>query len=453
MRESYKRTSAREVAFKALGLYRRDNAWSELALNALLGNAGLSKRDAALATQILCGVLQNMALCDYYAEHFSTIELRKLEPRVLDILRLSIYQITFLSKVPNSAVVNEAVSLAKKYSNQSAAGYVNAVLRKAAVAAESGELPEIAGDPMHQLSIRYSHPDWLVREFCDILGRDGAKALLVANNAEGAPVTAQVNTLLASTDEVLRLLRAEGVEASRHEWLKDCIEMRAMGNITRLDAFERGLIYVQDVSARLSVIAAEPKKGNYVIDGCAAPGGKSFTAAIAMEDTGRIDACDIHDAKLRNLESGAARLHIRIIDTINRDALTPSSEPSGTADVVIADVPCSGFGVIRKKPEIRYKSRQDVAGLPERQKSMISSLSSYVAPGGVLLYSTCSVLPCENEGVVRWFLGADSHFAPEPFTLPGLGRVDGGMVTLWPHVHGTDGFFICKLRRDDRCAI
>jgi len=448
MRESYRRTSAREVAFKALGLYRRDNAWSDLALNALLGNADLSRRDAALATQILNGVLQNMALCDYYAEHFSTIELRKLEPRVLDIVRLSMYQIVFLSKVPRSAVVNEAVALTKKYSNQGAAGYVNAVLRKAAASAESGDLPEIAGDPMHQLSIKYSHPDWLVREFCEILGRDGAKALLVANNADAAPVTVQVNTLLTDTDEALRLLKADGAEVSRHEWLKDCIEMRGAGNVTRLDAFEKGYVYVQDASARLAVVAAGPKKGDYVIDGCAAPGGKSFAAAIAMGNSGRIDACDIHDAKLRNLESGAARLHIGIIDTINRNALTPSGGDQGGADIVIADVPCSGFGVIRKKPEIRYKARQDIASLPELQERMLSALSTYVAPGGVLLYSTCSVLRCENEDVVRRFLGEDSRFAPEAFTLPGVGRVDGGMITLWPHVHGTDGFFICKLRRD-----
>ena len=448
MRESYRRTSAREVAFKALGLYRRDNAWSELALGALLGNADLSRRDAALATQILNGVLQNMALCDYYAEHFSSIELRKLEPRVLDIMRLSMYQIMFLSKVPHSAVVNEAVALTKKYSNQGAAGYVNAVLRRAASSFESGDLPEIAGDPMHQLSIRYSHPDWLVREFCETLGRDGAKALLVADNADGVPVTAQVNTLLTDTDEALRLLKADGVEASRHEWLENCIEMHRPGNITRLEAFEKGYIYVQDASARLSVIAAGPKKGDFVIDGCAAPGGKSFASALDMENNGRIAACDIHDAKLRNLESGAARLRISIIETINRDALTPSDGLTAGADVVLADVPCSGFGVIRKKPEIRYKSRQDIAGLPELQKSMLSSLSTYVAPGGALLYSTCSVLKCENEDVVQWFLGGNSHFRSEPFTLPGIGRVDSGMITLWPHIHGTDGFFICKLRRD-----
>ena len=447
MQEKLLNTSAREVAFKALGLYRRDNAWSELALSGLLRSADLPRLEAALATQILGGVLQNMALCDYYAAYFSSIDLRKLEPRVLDILRLSIYQIVFLTKVPNSAAVNEAVALAKKYSNQRASGFVNALLRKIASAAEGGALPEIAGDPIHRLSIKYSHPDWLVREFCNILGRKGAEALLAANNAGGTPVTVQVNTLHTDLYKVLRLLENDGVDAMRHEWLDDCIEIRGMGNITRLEAFEVGYIYVQDAAARLAVIAAGPKEGDFVIDGCAAPGGKSFAAAIAMKGSGRIAAFDINAAKLRHIESGAKRLGIGIIEAINKDALTRSDEFKDAADVVFADVPCSGFGVIRKKPEIRYKTSQEIAGLPEIQGKILSALSDYVAPGGTLLYSTCSVLRYENEGVVKRFLEGNGSFAPEGFTLPNTGYIKSGMVTLWPHIHGSDGFFICKLRR------
>jgi len=448
--EAQKKATAREVAFKALGLYRRDKAWSESALSGLLRGADLSRPDAALSTQILFGVLQNMALCDYYTAYYSTIDLRKLEPRVLDILRLSIYQIVFLMKIPNSAAVNEAVTLTKKYSNQNASGFVNALLRKIATAADAGALPEIAGDPLHQLAVKYSHPDWLVREFCETLGREGAEALLAANNSEDTPITVQVNTLLANVYETLRLLSADDVEAVRHEWLDDCINMRGTGNILRLEAFCKGYIYVQDAAAKLAVIAAGPKKGDYVIDGCAAPGGKSFAAAIAMEGAGRIDARDIHAAKLRNLQSGAERLKIKIIDTMKKDASAPPDELSGKADVVLADVPCSGFGAIRKKPEIRYKTREEIEDLPDIQGKILSALSDCVKPGGVLLYSTCTILRCENEDVVDRFLEEDGRFELEAFTLPHIGRVESGMITLWPHIHGTDGFFICKLRRNSQ---
>jgi len=447
MGSSNKTMSAREAAFKVLGSYRRNNAWSDLALDGIISNCSLAANEAALATHIVNGVLQNMALCDFYAAHFSNNPLKKLEPRVLDILRLSIYQIVFLTRIPHNAIVNEGVALTKKYSNQRAAGYINAVLRKISKASLEGTLPVVEGNATQRLSIKYSHPEWLVKEIWEILGQDGTEAVLKENNSDITPHTAQVNTLITGTDEVIALLASEGVEAKRHAFLDDCVEFRSAGNIVRLEAFKKGYIYIQDVAARLAVIAASPKNGDFVIDGCAAPGGKSFSAAIMMENSGRIISCDIHGAKLRHIEHGAERLKIGIVEAINQDASIPASDSREKADVVIADVPCSGFGIIRKKPEIRYKQKHDVEGLPELQKRILSSLAQYVVPGGTLLYSTCTMIRRENEDVIESFLSENNDFSTESFLLPGIGDVPGGMITLWPHIHGTDGFFICKLRK------
>jgi len=461
MKSSKKTLPAREAALKILGVYRQRKAWSDLALNSVLSGANLSAAETSLTVQLVYGVLQNMALCDFYAAHFSSMELKKLEPRVLDILRLSIYQIAFLTKIPHTAAVNEAVSLTKKFSNPRAAGYVNALLRKISKAAEDESLPEIIGSKHQVLSIKYSHPQWLVSELCNTLGEEAAEAALIQNNMPDVPVTVQVNTLISNTNEVLSLLKESGIEAKKHSWLADCIEFRGAGNITRLESYKKGFFYVQDAAARLAVMAASPKEGGFVIDGCAAPGGKSFASALMMNNKGIILACDVHAAKLKHIENGCARMGIGIINAIVADASKDSEcsyIPSryrgdkkniseGMADIVLADVPCSGFGVIRKKPEIRYKTQQEIAGLPELQSRILKTLSNHVAPGGILLYSTCTILRSENEDVVEAFLKENKAFALEAFSLPGVGSVPGGMITLWPHIHGTDGFFVCKLRK------
>ncbi|MCL2365668.1 MAG: 16S rRNA (cytosine(967)-C(5))-methyltransferase RsmB [Oscillospiraceae bacterium] len=462
MQDENKNLSAREAALKTLGIYRRKKAWSDMALNSVVSSATLSPKDIALTVQLVYGVLQNLMLCDYYASHFSNIELKKLQPRVLDILRLSIYQIVFLTKIPHNAAVNEAVSLTKKYANKRAAGYVNALLRKISKAASEGSLPEITGDTAHQLSIKYSHPEWLVDAFIKTIGAQETHSLLMHNNQNNMPITAQVNTLLTNVDEAISLLAKDGVEATPHQWLGNCIEFRGAGNITKLEAYNRGFIYVQDVAARLSVIAASPMQDDIVVDGCAAPGGKSFAAAILMKNEGHILACDIHAAKLRHIESGSTRMGINIIDVIEADVSAQASglsvknhlaryatkeDSCALADVVLADVPCSGVGIIRKKPEIRYKAQADISGLPEIQKQILTELSAFVKPGGVLLYSTCSVLRSENEDIIHAFLSAHECFVTESFILSKIGEVSDGMITLWPHVHGTDGFFICKMRR------
>lgn len=432
--------TAREAALKALAAYRRGHSLPNEALE--IYTSAMPARDSALAMKLLFGVLQNMALCDYYISGYSNIKLSRIEPQVLDILRLSVYQIVFLSRIPRSAAVNEGVSLCAKHADRRASGYINAVLRKISQAAGTGTLPQITGRGVEEtLSVRYSHPLWLVRELCKDLGAAETEQFLASNNAEDVPVCAQVNTLLTDTDEVIRELSDCGAEALPHEWFPDCVLIRGAGDITQLDAFRNGHIYVQDAAARLAVEAAGPKPGMLVIDGCAAPGGKSFASAIAMDNKGRIVSADIAEDKLRRIDQGAKRLGLKIIETVL------SKDLSGTADIVIADVPCSGFGVIRKKPDIRYKSAQMAEKIPEVQKQILQSLSAFVRPGGVLLYSTCTVLKRENEDVIGWFLSENTDYYPESYTLPHIGNISNGYCTLTPHMHGTDGFFICRLRR------
>ena len=462
--------TSRYIAFKALGDYRR-NRHADTARDKMLKSPGVSTRDKALALRIFNGVLQNVALCDYYTGFYSSINIKKIEPRVLDILRLSIYQLVFLSRIPYNSAVNEGVSLAKKYANPSAAGYVNAVLRKVAEAAGCGSLPEVTGEPELRLSVRYSHPQWLVREFLALLGTDETERLLAANNDPDTPITAQINTLITDTAAALSLLAQSGVQAVRHEWLEDCITLANPGDVTKLGVFSGGYLYIQDAASRLAVIAAGPAPGYSVLDGCAAPGGKSFTAALLMGNTGYIAACDINPQRLRLVSEGAKRLGLSIIECLECDVSQPQpgitanisrngrrvvpesiigadgEKPFCLYDVVFADVPCSGFGVINKKPDVRYKDEFSISSLPEVQKSILTQLSAYVKPGGVLLYSTCTVLKRENEDIINWFLERDDSFLPEGFSLPHIGEVSGGKLTLWPHIHGTDGFFICKLRK------
>lgn len=437
--------TAREMALKAIAASRKSGAWADIFLDNLIKKEEPDPRDAALATKICYGVLQNASLCDFYISAYSTsVKPDKMEPLVADILRLSVYQILFLTKIPESAAVNEGVSLAKKYSNPGAAGLVNAVLRK--ITQNKNSLPEIsASDFAKYLSIKYSHPEWLVRQYLGEIGERECEEMLRLNNTQ--PLTdIQINTLKTNTQNVLEELENAGVNARMHPFLDDCLELTSPGDVTALRPFAEGRCYIQDAAARLAVIAASPKPDMFIIDGCAAPGGKSFSAAIAMQDRGTILSCDLHEKKLRLIENGAKRLGIDIIGTRCLDGRSEAPELLQKADLVIADVPCSGLGVIGKKPDIRMKSESEISGLPAVQYDILQNLSKYVKPGGVLLYSTCTVLKRENEDVTDRFVSENPDFEYINFILPGIGDT-AGKITLWPQRQGTDGFYISKLRR------
>ena len=430
--------TARGAALQALERCRRQGAWSDEVLSQITAGTALDRRDAALAQQLCIGVLQNRMLCDFYINTYSTTNTAKMEPKLLDILRISVYTLLFLDRIPDRAAVHEAVELCKRFGLPRAAGLANAVLRR--VAENRNDLPEPPGKgTAAYLSVLYSHPEWIVEKYVERLGYADTEALLRCNNRE-APVTAQVNTLRCSAETLI----AAG--AQPHPWLKDCVILPSGGE--GLDFVRQGMAYVQDPAARLAVIAADPKPGSSVLDACAAPGGKSFAAGIMMRNTGRILACDLHEKKLGRIRSGAERLGLSRIETRAMDARRAEETQGEDFDLVIADVPCSGLGVIRKKPDIRYKKEEEISGLPQIQFDILRALASRVRPGGVLMYSTCTVLRSENEDVCSRFLSEYRSFTAEPFSLPDpIGRAESGMLTLWPHINETDGFFLCKMRK------
>ena len=435
--------TARDVALKALTACQQQGAWSDGFLKKTLKTAGLDSRDAALATRLCFGVLQNRLLLDDYLGKLSTVKLDKMEPAVCNALRLGAYQVLFLDRIPHHAAVSEAVEQARKHArNPRSAGLVNGVLR--ALVRQKDRL-----EPPKNPAILYSHPQWLADLFTRRLGGEEAAALMKANNGE-PPTCAQVNTTRATAHQVAQSLQAEGVEVTPHPWLPHCLLLSRTGSVEELTAFREGLFYIQDAAARLAVLAADPKPGMKVLDACAAPGGKSFAAAIAMEGRGTITACDIHPHKIALIQAGARRLGLEnCISAQVGNAKECQEDYLDNFDLVLADVPCSGLGIIRKKPDIRYKDPKPLAGLPKVQQAILDNVCRYVRPGGVLLYATCTLAEGENEEAVRGFLDRHKDFTSEGFPLPGaFAGADEGMVTCWPHRHDTDGFFFAKLRRN-----
>ncbi|MEG2007228.1 MAG: 16S rRNA (cytosine(967)-C(5))-methyltransferase RsmB [Oscillospiraceae bacterium] len=420
----------RKAALAALERYRRSGEFSESALDRVITSGGLDTREAALCTRIVYCVLQNTALLDHCIASYSTVPPKRLEPKVLDILRLSAAQLLFMDRIPKSAAVDEGVALCKTSDSKRASGLVNAVLRR--ISENAASLPPIPGEgTAGYLATKYSHPLWLAELLLAERGYDFTEAFFAANNTE-PPICAVVNTLKTDAESLSLLLTERGAKVA-HGQLSDCLLLQEVGRLTSLPEFLSGLFYIQDEAARRAVLESGAASGMNVLDACAAPGGKSFAAAIQMKNSGRIIACDIGTKKLTKISEGAARLGIDCIEARTMDARTPDADLINFADVVLADCPCSGMGVIRKKPEIRYKSEQELLPLPEIQRAILSGLAPCVKPGGVLLYSTCTVLKRENEDVVAAFLDTNPDFSAEK------------MQTYWPQIHGTDGFFICKL--------
>lgn len=435
--------TAREAALKALEKCRRDGAWSGAAIDQVIKKADLDSRDAALASRLCLGVIQNGALFDYYIDVFCSQSAKKLEPKVRDILHLGIYQLLFMDKIPSRAAVNESVTLCRRAGYARAAGMVNAVLRR--VSENASSMPPVPkeGSAEH-LSIKYSHPIWMVSRIVEERGYDFAEAFFSACNTPPT-LDIQINTLKVTPEDYLRALERGDIGYTACDYPRGCVALSG-GAVKNLPGFDEGLFYVQDRAARTAVEIAAPKRGDNVLDACSAPGGKSFSAAVRMENVGHILSCDIHEKKLNLIRQGADRLGVSIIDTQPRDARTPDAALNDSLDVVIADVPCSGLGVIRKKPEIRFKTEQEIAQLPKIQLDILNNLSHFVKVGGVLMYSTCTVLKAENEDVVYSFLEENCNYALEAFTL-GDKRVESGMCTFWPNVDGTDGFFAARLIR------
>ncbi len=433
--------AARETALNVLIACRKEGAWSNSALKTYIRRDKLDGREAALASRLCYGVLQNRALLDSYLTQLLTGRLKDLHPVVRDILHLGLYQIYKMNKVPDSAAVNESVQLVKKYGKfPKSAGLVNGVLRNAVRTV--GTLKQ----PM-ELSTLYSHPQELLDLLQEYVGEDKLEPMLQANNAI-PPMTIQVNTRITSKSALMQSLAESGVSVKDHGFLPDCLVLEDTGNLEALPQFTSGHFYVQDAAARLSVLCAEIQKDDRVLDCCAAPGGKSFAAA--MDGAGEIISCDVHPHKVQLLKNGAERMGLSVVRPRLQDATEFVPEWENSMDVVIADVPCSGYGIIRKKPDIRYKSPASMAELPQLQLAILRNQSRYVRPGGILLYSTCTLVRQENEGIVEAFLRENVNFCLERLPLPAsMLENKSGMLALIPGQYDTDGFFICRLRRKE----
>jgi len=433
--------SARETALQVLTDVRKEEGWANGLLKAQIARNNLDRRDAALATRLCYGVVQNRGLLDFYLQQLLTGKVKSLRPVVRDILHLGLYQLLFMDKIPASAAVNESVALAKKYCKKmtNAASLVNGVLRNADRMKGQLKAPESLAD-------RYSHPERLIALFRGYIGEENLEAMLCANNS--APDTViQVNTLKTTAAKLLLRLEAEGVQARPHPWMENCLILSATGSIEKLGAFADGEFYVQDAAARLAVDVAEIRPGMKVVDCCAAPGGKSFAAALALAGEGEIFASDLHEHRVTLIEKGARRLGFENIHAAQRDASLEKPEWEGLMDAVVVDVPCSGYGIIRKKPDIRYKDPDTMKELPALQLQILKAQAKQVKPGGVLIYSTCTLVRRENEGVVEKFLKERPDFTLEKLPLPQVFPENEGMLRLLPGQYDTDGFFIARLRR------
>ena len=419
---------ARIAAVSALNSCLYKNAFSQSEIEKNIAKYSLAPNDASLFTKIFLGTLQNLYVCDRHIKAYSERSTDSLDDTVRSILETAFYQLLFLDKVPARAVVNDAVSLAGYFRLKSSAGFVNAVLRSFLREPEKVSLP-IREETARFLSGQYSAPIWLCERLADERGFETAEAFLKASQDE-PDIFVNANTLKISPEDFEKEL--SGYLGERSRYADYCWKLKASGNIRKLPGYEEGHFYVQNPSAKAVSCMADIKPGDNILDACAAPGGKSVTSAIKMRNRGKILSCDISEAKLRRIEENSSRLGIDIMDTRRMDASVFCTEFSESFDTVIADVPCSGLGVIKSRPEIKYKKKEEIAALPEIQKRIALNLKNYVKAGGQLVYSTCTVLKAENEELVREVLeeSPELKLENEKLFLPTDGESDGFYIAV-----------------------
>lgn len=404
----------------------------------------LSGEERSFLTVLLYTVAERKITYDYYISAISGRSLDKIDPTTLNILRIGMCQIADITSVPDHAAVNETVSLARNPGERS---FVNGVLRQAARLKSEGKLPLPPKEKKvsRYLSIAYSFPHWLVKHFISLYGEEDTEKLLAHfNNARYTDLT--VNLLKISRDQLVHSLADAGYTVIPSVDTQLSIRLSGSVNPKNLPGFNDGLFFVQDAACAVSAEALGISKGDRIVDVCACPGGKSFAAAI-LSGGGEVVSFDIHDSKLSLIEDGAKRLGLFNITVGECDATKPREELFGSFDKVICDVPCSGLGVLGKKPDIRHRDNQSLQELPNLQYDILSASANYLKDGGTMIYSTCTLNPEENERVVERFLNEHNEFSAVDFTIGAVESQDG-TLTLLPHIHGTDGFFIAKLRKE-----
>ena len=419
--------NARKIALNAL-LEVRKNAYSNITLNKFLSESDLSGADKALTTAIFYGVLDRTVTLDYVLSKFIKTPLKKVQPIALEVLRMALYQIMYLDKIPHSAAVNEAVKTIKNSKQKQLSGFVNGVLRN--ILREGIIMPQ--GDDLDALSVRYSCPKWIIRSFIDDYGLEDAVQLL-EHSLMAPPVTLRVNTLKTNTQDLIENLSREGISCQPSK-IDNSLEVAGSIDITKSLAYRNGLFHVQDIASQTVINVLSPKESERVLDICAAPGGKTFTMAQYMENRGEITACDLYEKRVELIKKGAKRLNISNIKAIQNDA-TIFNDNLGSFDVILCDVLCSGLGVIRRKPEIKYKDTGEYSEITNIQTKILENADKYLSENGRILYSTCTLRKCENEGVIKRFLDKHPQYELKY------------QHTFMPHIDGSDGFYCALLQK------
>lgn len=429
--------------FTALELLDRmdSGAYSNLLLASALNEANLSERDRSFVSRLFYGAAERKLTLEYVISLYSNKPLQKLDRSVANILKIGLYQLLYMDSVPDSAAVNETVALAKQCGKASAAGFVNAVLRSFIRDGKKVTLPK---EETARMSVEYSCSEELVKRLCEDYTAEKAEELL-KNSLTEHKTYLRVNSLKTDAktlvDEFMRL----GIEAEECGLVQNCVSVSGLGSVEGSRLFAEGYFHVQDLSSQMCCAALDPKPGETVLDLCSAPGGKAFTLAEIMGDSGRIIACDLREKRVGLIKKGAERLGISCIETAVNDAKAFNAG-FPAADRVLCDVPCSGFGVIRSKPEIKYTDPKAAEKLPQVQYDILTAAARYLKCGGELVYSTCTLSRAENDGVIDRFLAENSGFVP--VELPKFGEPCGGhKLTVFPWDYDCEGFFISKIRK------
>lgn len=441
--------SPRFLALKTLMSAQKNGKYINLAADGSINKSEMSEADTSLFTSLVYGVTERKITLDYIISQMATKGGSHIEPRVMQILRMGLYQIIYLDKIPVHAAVNETVALCKSKGESS---FVNAILRNYIRDGKSRVVfPCEDEDRIKHLSVCYSYPEWICRSLTDDYGYENAKGILSAFSAEAPMATLRINTLIQSVEDFCSSLQRSGIEHTLTDYSDYGVRLREGAKITSIDGFDDGVFFVQDEASQISTQILGAIPGELIVDTCTCPGSKSFGAAIEMSNIGSVYSFDLHENKLSLVRDSAKRLKIDIITTRELDGRTPDASLFGKADRVICDVPCSGLGVMAKKPDIRYKSEEDIQRLAPLGLEILSKSADYLKDGGVLIYSTCTLRKEENERTVEAFLRERSDFSLCPFEIKSNGCCpdihSDGMLTLMPHIHKTDGFFIAKLQK------
>lgn len=431
---------ARQTAVEALLQIDEEGGYSNVVFHNLVKRNQLSAQDTALTGALVYGTLERRLTLDHIIKAYSKTPIRKLTPAVREILRISLYQLLYLEQIPDSAAVNEGVKLTRVMRASSASGFVNGVLRS--FLRDHKAIPPVKDKGIvKQWQVRYSCPADLIERLLKSCTEEQVESLL--KHSLGRPTLyARVNTTKTTTEKLCEELQKEGVQAEQEQDLCGCIRLDRTASLEKLSAFGEGLFHIQDKSSQLCAKLTAAQPGQRVLDVCAAPGSKSFTIAEYMENTGEVISCDIYPEKVKKIEEGSKRLGLSIVHPIVNDAAAKRDD-LGEFDRVLCDVPCSGLGIIGRKPEIKYKDPKEFEALPAIQKSILEASCRYLKPGGILTYSTCTVLPEENQQVIEDFLTRHPEF--EPYEQPE--HTQGWYSALFPDMRDTDGFFISTIRK------